>query len=149
MSRSWILIADRAGARLFEQAHQRAPLVLQTTFEHPEGRLKEGEIHADRPGRVHDRMGDQRHSVAREKSAVDHVTEGFVRELADYLRKARHAQQFQQLVLVAGPKLLGRLREALDPATTALIIGTLHKDLQDVREHDLPAHLTGLLAMPA
>lgn len=149
MSRSWILIADRSGARLFEQAHQRAPLVLETTFEHPEGRLKEGEIHADRSGRVHDRMGDQRHGVAREKSAVNDLTEGFVGELADYLRKVRHAQEFQQLVLVADPKLLGRLGEALDPATAALVMGTLPKDLQDIREHDLPAHLSGLLAMPA
>lgn len=62
----------------------RAPRVLQTTFEHREGCLKEGEIHAHRPGRVHDSLGDQRHSVTREKTAVDHVPAGLVRELADH-----------------------------------------------------------------
>ena len=68
MSRTWILIADRSGARLFEQTREHMPIRLHTTFEHPAGRLREGEIYADRPGRVHDRMGDQRHGVGREES---------------------------------------------------------------------------------
>lgn len=141
MPRTFILIAHRSGARLFKQDHKRAPLSLHTSFDYPGGRLREGEINADRPGRVHDRMGSQRHGVAREESAVDHLTAGFVRELAGFLRNARLAAQFDQLVLVAGPKLLGRLREALDPDTLALVTASLHKDLQDIPERELPAHL--------
>jgi protein required for attachment to host cells len=146
MPRTFILIAHRSGARLFKQDHVHAPLVLHTQFEYPEGRLREGDINADRPGRVHDRMGNQRHGVAREESAVEHLTAGFVRDLAGYLRSARLAKDFDHLVLVAGPKLLGRLREALDPDTLALVTASLHKDLQDVPERELPAHLAEAVA---
>jgi protein required for attachment to host cells len=146
MPRTFILIAHRSGARLFKQDHVHAPLALHTQFDFPKGRLQEGEINADRPGRVHDRMGNQRHGVSREESAVDHLTAGFVRELADYLRTARLAKDFDHLVLVAGPKLLGRLREALDADTLALVTASLHKDLQDVPERELPAHLAEAVA---
>ena len=148
MSRTWILIADRSGARLFEQTREHMPIRLHTTFEHPAGRLREGEIYADRPGRVHDRMGDQRHGVGREESGVAHVTAGFTREMADFLRTSRLNHHYDQLVLVAGPKLLGGLRQALDRDTAALVSASLPRDLQEVSEHDLPAHLKDVLELP-
>ena len=51
MPRTFILIAHRSGARLFKQDHVHAPLALHTQFDFPKGRLQEGEINADRPGR--------------------------------------------------------------------------------------------------
>jgi protein required for attachment to host cells len=102
---------------------------LHPIFEHPAGRLQAGEIDADRPGRVPERRGDQRHGVGREESGVAHVTAGFTCEMADFLRSSRLNLHYDQLVLVAGPKLLGGLRQALDRDTAAPVSASLPKDL--------------------
>ena len=46
-----------------------------------------------------------------------------------------------RIVLVAGPKMLGELRDALPKGLAAHVVAELHKDLVKVAAHDLPAHL--------
>ena len=146
MPNTWILVAHRSGARIFEQAHTHTGLRLVASIDHPAGRLREGEIKADRPGRVIDRYGSHRHGVAREESSVDRYAADFARELAEELREARLAKRYERLLLVAGPKLLGRLRDALDRDTAGLVMASLPRDLQDITERELPSHLEGVLA---
>lgn len=146
MSTTWILVAHRSGARIFEQARTHAGLRLVATIEHPAGRLREGEIKADRPGRVNDRFGAHRHGLARGESSVEHYAAEFARELAEELREARLGKRYDRLLLVAGPKLLGKVREALDRDTATLVEGSLSRDLQDIAERDLPSHLAGVLS---
>lgn len=145
MATNWILVAHRSGARLFSSAGAQAPLTLIDDIEHPEGRLRDGDIDADRPGRAHDRHGDQRHGMSREESPTEHLAAGFARELAARLRAARLEKQFDTLVLVAGPAFLGRLRAALDEHTAASVKASLDKDLGDLPAHDLIEHLKGVL----
>ncbi len=68
-------------------------------------------------------------------------------------RLARHVVQALQaewdkgradrIVLAAGPKMLGALREALPKALAAKVVAQLAKDLSDVSLHDLPGHFKG------
>ena len=146
MPRTWILVAHRSGARIFEQQNPQTGLRLVATLDHPAGRLREGDIHADRPGRVHDRFGGHRHGVAREESGVEHVAAEFAREIAEELRSARLAKRYDRLLLVAGAKLLGKVRDSLDDGTAACVAGSLSRDLQDIGERELPSHLAGVLA---
>jgi protein required for attachment to host cells len=143
MADTWVLIAHRSGARIVSWAGPGSGLELVETIEHPEGRLRPHEIDADRPGRVHDRMGSHRHGVSREESATDHVAHVFAKSLADRLRTAVQAHAVKSLVLVAGPKMLGNLRAALDKETAALVTGVLDRDLQEVPLSELPGHLIG------
>jgi protein required for attachment to host cells len=76
-----------------------------------------------------------------EQSAHDHVATTFARELADVLRQGRNDHRFTKLVLVAEPRFLGMLREALDDTTAGMVAGTVTKDLANVALQDLPAHL--------
>ncbi len=145
MTKTWFLIAHRSGARVFEQEQLHAPLVHVATMDHHEGRLREHDFHSDAAGRVHDRMGNHRHGVSREESAVEHVSMEFVHELAGCLRTARTARKFNNLVLVAGPRLLGHLREGLDHETQKLVTASLHKDLGETPDHDIPGHLASVI----
>ncbi len=48
-----------------------------------------------------------------------------------------------RIVLVAGPKMLGVLRQAMPKALAAEIAREIDKDLSDIPDHDLAEHLEG------
>jgi protein required for attachment to host cells len=143
---TWILVAHRGGARLFENSGPGKGLKLVEDIPHPEGRLKSGEIDADKPGRAFDSFGN-RHGMSQEHGAADQVSLIFAKHLCDKLEKARAENRFGRLVLVAEPRLLGELRGALDKPTTALVCATLDKNLAGVENSDIPQHLGELVTL--
>ena len=147
MKTTWILVAHRGGARLFENHGPGKGLQLVEDIPHPEGRLKSGEINADKPGRAFDSFGAGRHSLSQEHEAADQVSLMFAKHLCDKLEKARAENRFGGLVLVAEPRLLGELRAALDKPTTALVSATLDKDLVGVENRDIPKRLGSLVQL--
>jgi protein required for attachment to host cells len=144
MATTWILVAHRSGARLFESRGDRALLPVES-IDHPAGRRRPHELETDRPGRSFDRMGGQRHGMSKEDSPTEHLAVEFAAELAAHLKSAHEAKRFDRLLLVAGPKLLGHLRDALDKHTAAAVGGSLDRDLGETPDAELPAHLAGLL----
>lgn len=146
MNTTWILVAHRGGARLFENLGAGKGLQLVEDIPHTQGRLKNGEINADKPGRAFDTFG-RRHGMSQEHEAADQVSLMFAKHLCDRLEKARAENRFGKLILVAEPRLLGELRAALDKHTAALVSATLDKDLAGVDNRDLPKHLGGVIQL--
>jgi protein required for attachment to host cells len=100
---------------------------------HPEGRLKNRDIDADKPGRAFDSHGQGRHALERERMPTE--------QLAGMLDEGRVRERYDQLVLVAEPRFLGWLRDALSPETTQRVVASLDKDLGEVDLHELPKRL--------
>ncbi len=146
MDRTWVLLAHRGGARLYGQDRQGGPLRHMQDIPHPEGRLKNREITADKEGRLFDSF-HSRHTVGRASDPKEQLAVEFARHLADLLQRGRTSGEFEHLVLVADPHFLGDLRAALDAHTAKLVTGSLAKDLYEVPEQDLPDHLRGLLKL--
>jgi protein required for attachment to host cells len=48
--------------------------------------------------------------------------------------------------MAAEPGFLGLLREALDPETARMLVGSLPKDLQHMRPEEVAPHVLPLLA---
>ena len=69
----------------------------------------------------------------------------FARQLAAALDEAVAARRPHRVVLVAPPRFLGHLREALSKPVSALVGASLDHDLSAVPEHELPARLADLL----
>lgn len=140
---TWILVADRSRARILERGGgPGAGLSLVEEIAHPEGRLRDRDFLTERPSRVHDRLGDQRHGVSTEDDPVEQSAWAFARELAARLRQAQLEGRCDRVVLVAGPKLLGKLRDSLDKHVN--VSATLDKDLAEIPLDDLAHHLEGL-----
>jgi protein required for attachment to host cells len=143
MGMTWVLVAHRGGARLFENAGRGKGLSLVHDLPHPEGRLKSGEINSDRPGRSYSSGaggGFTRHGFGKDDATVE-VAAQFARELAGLLERGRTEKRYDRLVLVAEPSFLGNLRASLSAPTAAAVSATLDKDLGQVSQHDLPKHL--------
>ncbi len=144
MSKTWILVAHRAGARLFESD---GPGRMRRVEEiaHPEGRLENRALGSDKPGRSFDSHGAGRHALGKEHDEAETVAQAFAHKLAAHLDNARAKNAYSRLVLVAEPRFLGHLRAALTTHTASLVGATIDKDLGKVSDHDLPAHLGGVV----
>lgn len=146
MKNTWILVAHRSGARAFENSGPGKGLSLIEEISHPEGRLRNGQINADKPGRAFDSFS-RRHSASQEKHPPIRVATMFARHLSDMLDKARTQNRYAKRVLVAEPHLLGALRSARNDQTAALVRSTLNKDLINVDNRDLPKHLGNVVEL--
>ncbi|MDP1707769.1 MAG: host attachment protein [Gammaproteobacteria bacterium] len=147
MKKTWILVAHRSGARLFENDGPGKGLRAVREIANPEGRLKTHDITSDRPGRTSDSQGTH-HSYGKElHDPKEHLAQQFARQLAGVLNDGRNQHCYDQLVLVADPRFLGELREALDQATAALVTATLNKDLVNVDDHDILQHLSDVIRL--
>jgi len=140
MTTTWILIAHRGGARLFENNGPGKGMALLENILHPEGRLKNGEINTDKSGRSFDSFS-RRHGMSQDQEATDQVATVFAKHLGDRLDKARTQNRYARLVMVADPRFLGELRATLTKNTAALVSATLDKDLGGVEDRDLPKFL--------
>ncbi len=147
MANTWIVVAHRGGARLFEHKGPGKGLNLVNEIDHPAGKLKNGEIDSDRQGRAFDSRGAGRHAYEPEQLPTEHVAEQFAKQLSGLLDEARNQKRFQRLVLVAEPRFLGNLRSALNSQTASLVSATVDKDLATTEVRELPRYLENVLAV--
>lgn len=147
MNNTWILVAHRGGARVFENQGPGKGMNLLQDIPHPEGRLKNKEIGADKPGRSFDSLGVGRHALGKEQDPAAHIAEQFAKHLSTLLDDGRHQQRYTKLVLVAEPRFLGNLRAALSSPTAALVTATVGKDLGNVEPHNMSMHLADTLQL--
>ncbi len=137
----WIVVADGARARIFE-AHRRAPgLRSVLPYDLTINRLRDGERWADRAGQGHQRVGPGGSSMASPTDPVDHEHELLAREVAAVLARGRHEHRVDSIVLVAAPAFLGRLRQAIDAQTRALVVVEDARDLSRLPEHELEGRI--------
>ena len=149
MASTWVLVAHEAGARLFENHGPGKGLDLVDEIDHPEGRMRDGELVSDRPGRSFRKdSGDPRRaSMSQNEGPRERVVATFARDLATRLQRGRVRNEYQRLVLVAPPRFLGLLRSSLDGPTAQLVVGSLHKDLATTKEAELIEHLGEIIAV--
>jgi protein required for attachment to host cells len=146
MKNTWVLIAHRGGARVFENKGPGKGLILLQDIPHPEGKLKSKDLGSDEPGRAFDSHG-ARHSFEQEVGLAAHVAEVFARQIAGILEDGRVGHRYGRLVLVAEARFLGILRAALSRETSALVTATVNKDLGHVEMQEVPKHLQDVLQL--
>lgn len=146
-TRTWVLVAHRAGARILEHGGPGKGLTLLDEIDHPDGRKLEGEIDSDRAGNLQGPGRTGGHAASKHQTAHEHDAQVFAQGLAGRLQQGRQANRYARLVLVAEPHFLGVLKGVLDTATAKAITATVGKDLAATRTDELAAHLQGVLAV--
>lgn len=128
MSKIWVMVADASRARLFSAETAVAPLKEIETLAHPEGRLHEGDLVSDKPGR--DRNGvTGSHDVGHESRARDEEDERFAIQVCEALEVARNKQRFEKLYVVAAPHFLGLVRKHQSAPLQKLVVKEISKNL--------------------
>ncbi len=137
---TWILVADAAHARVVRSTGPGSDLVdvagYSTTNELPPGR----ELHRDQLPRTHESVGSTRHAMAPREDPRRRLKYDFAATLADRLAAAAAAKEFDRLVVVAPPEMLGDLRRLLPASLQKLVAAEFAKDLVKIANADLRSH---------
>lgn len=146
-TRTWILIADGAHARILENDGPGKGVRAVKGGEYQTALQPDREVFADRPGRTHDSAGHGRHGM--EPTASPHRTAkaDFARSLAEALDGKLARGAFDRLIIAAPPQALGDLRRHLSGALKTCLTAEIPKDLTKVPDNALASHLEDVLAV--
>lgn len=126
----WIIVADESNAIIYTQELKHSPLEKLAEFENEVSRRKVGEILADRGGRAFDSHGQGRHTMAREKSGPKRQAAiAFGKLIAERTGKAIHNGTCRGFALIAAPRFLGILRDALATSVRMEPFAEIDKDV--------------------
>ncbi len=141
MDKTWILVADRVGARLFESPDAAVALVEIASFVNPEGHTSAGSRGDRHPPRSMESMGSTRHAIEPHTTPMEKATRQFARELRDALETGRLEHRFDHLVLIAPPRFLGVLRAELGKHLARCVKREIEHDRLDMTIDEVAAQL--------
>jgi protein required for attachment to host cells len=135
-----IVIADGEHVR-FVQPDADNALRTIGSFDSASAHLRSRDIGSDRPGRALESGASARHAVGQRHDLHAMEKEKFVRMVGEQVNAASERDEFDELLLVAPPRALGELRDALDAATQTKLVGSLEKDLVKTPDSELWPHV--------
>jgi protein required for attachment to host cells len=103
--------------------------MLTDTLTNEEGAAHSRDLVSDAPGRVHDRMGSARHSMEPDTGVKEESRRRFVKQMVERLESAHLRGEFDRLVLLAAPAVLGVIRKTLTSNLTKAVIKEIPKDV--------------------
>lgn len=136
---TWILIADGGKARVLVSEGRGAKLV-----EHDKLNLQAEAIPHAAPGtqaptRVQESASTERHAIEPRMTPKRQAENDFAREVADRLDS--EIANYDRLIIVAAPKMLGDLREFISTAVGTKLETTIAKDLTNTPNNEIAGHL--------
>jgi len=133
----WIVVADEAMAIIYSRERKFSGSIAELRrFENDAARLKAAELDTDKSGRSFDRFGPGRHAMGDDGSDPrTHKAEVFARDIAGCIEKGLQERSCRGYALVAAPRFLGLLRDALERTVKQVPWLTIDKDVvsQDVQ----------------
>jgi len=137
----WILVADGQRARVLERASLEAEWTEREEHRSSNVTPPSRELGTDRPGRVHESVGMARHGLAMHEDPHEAAEVEFARSLARRLERWGSDHLYRRLYIMAAPRFLGHLREALGTVARQALRGTLDKDLTKAPVAEIASHL--------
>jgi protein required for attachment to host cells len=141
MSKTWLLVADAAKARLFEISKKGADLIEIACFTDPDSRSPGQHPEHGRLGRTNESANSAHHAIEPRTSLRKKHAMQFADLLCDAIRQGRLGNQYDHLVLMAPPRFLGVLRDRLDEQALKCIVGEVASDLLALSPTELRAYL--------
>ena len=122
MRKKWILIADGERAKIIEKS---ADGLKNIGLTHHSAESDKDKGHHS-PGRVSLSVVQAQHSFPPHEEFRVFEKHEFAKEMADIIN--HNNDHFDELLLIAPPKVLGDLRMDLNKKSTGKIVGEVHKD---------------------
>jgi protein required for attachment to host cells len=136
-TRTWILVADGGRARILETTGKRQDLHLVTGSQSCLSNPPSHELGRDAPGRVYESVGHARHAVEPRSDPHTALEALFASQLATMLADHLAKDDFDRLVVVAPPVMLGNLRKMIKAEVRDKIIAEIDKDLTHVPNNEI------------
>ncbi|WP_437228856.1 host attachment protein [Planctomicrobium sp. SH661] len=143
---TWILVADRAKAIIFQAIWPRLDHFEELQrMDNPDGAAHPEEVLTDRAGRFTSHgitsQSGQPQTDFRHRTAQD-----FAMEIVQRLEQGRTGNEFGRLMIVAPALMLGVLRDQLSAPLAKMVVLELRKELVDARMDEIKEHVDCALA---
>lgn len=125
-----VIVADESRAIFYAHDTLSGPLRELDAMSNAAARMKTDELITDRGGRSFDSHGHGRHAMVGEKSGPhQHAAQAFAKGIAERIAGSIHNGSCRSYALVAAPRFLGLLRDAIATATRAEPYASIDKDI--------------------
>ncbi len=125
-----VVVADESRAVLYSHETLSGPLSQLTELDNEAARMKTEDLITDRGGRSFDSHGQGRHTMTGGKyGPKHHAAEVFAKQIAERIASSTHKGTCRGFALVAAPRFLGMLRDALSSSTKAEPWTSVDKDV--------------------
>ena len=104
-------------------------------------RQKTSEILSDRQGRHANEAAFGRHAVDPREDVQHHIEHAFASEITSALDRAAEKKDFDRIVVIAPPKMLGELRATMSKRLKSLLLADLDRDLVRATPAEIISHL--------
>lgn len=145
--KTWIVIADGAQARVFENTGAGSWLVEIKELESNLVRQRARDIMADRPGRSYSSGSSNRSAMEPPTDPVQKREADFVHEFLHALAKGVEENDVDRIILAAAPRALGDMRKVMPPSISSKVMEELPKDLTNVKFEELPAYFSEMVKL--
>jgi protein required for attachment to host cells len=135
-----IAVADGEHVRFLRPAEDNA-LHTVTSLDADAAHQRSSDLRSDRPGASMHSDSTAHHAVAPKHDPHQQEKMLFGHQVARQLNAASGRGDFAALVIVAPAHTLEAISGALDTATAAKVVGTLHKDLLKTPDHEMWPHV--------
>lgn len=146
-TKTWILIADGARARVLENTGPGKGVNEVDGLEFSQEPLQNKDIMTDKPGRAFSSVGHGRSGMEPPTDPADKREADFVANLANVLDKKLQKGAFDRLIIAAAPQALGNLRKALSAQVQDKVHAELAKDLTKIPNDEVHKHFEDVLAV--
>jgi protein required for attachment to host cells len=124
-----IVVADERQVNFFDTTALNAPLSATGSMYNSIAGLKDRDLETDREGRRFGGTAGHHHGVDGERSTEQHELTLFAKEVGQRIEAGRVNHEFERLILVAPPKMLGLLRQSIPETSQALLAAEVAKDI--------------------
>ena len=125
-----VVVADESRAILYTHDTRSGPLTEWRSFDNETARAKTADLMSDRGGRAFDSHGQGRHTMSSEKSGPkQHAASVFARQIAGEVTADVNTGRCRGFALIAAPRFLGELRDALSSSTKVEPYVSVNKDV--------------------
>ena len=126
------VVADEARAIFYTHETKSGSLTEWRRYKNDIARAKTADLVTDRGGRSFDSNGQGRHSVASDRDGPKQLAaRRFAKRIADAIAADVNSGSCRGYALVAAPRFLGELREAVATSTSNEPYASVNKDVVD------------------
>lgn len=141
--KTWIILANAETGRFFVNSGRGKGLEAAGQ---EEMHADPPRFYSDRAGAVHSRVGPGV-SAVEQSDPKDLAETEFADAVCDYLQRCFEDDAFEKLIVIAGPRMLGKLRKAMPDGLAKTVVAEMDKDLTRVPIKDLPHQLRDVIAV--
>jgi protein required for attachment to host cells len=144
-TRTWILIADGARARILKNDGPTNGLSEIEGLEFEGDHSATHDLVPDREGRSFSSHGHGRSAIDARSDPHRDLKTKFAHQLADVLARGLEQNSYDRRIIVASPVTLGDLRTAISEQVRALVVGEVAQDLTKIPNGEVANHLKHVL----